>query len=65
MDRPEYETALHEQGYLQVTDRRMEPNNINPDHSHEIDARLLVFEGETTIIGEGEERTYRAGALSR
>jgi quercetin dioxygenase-like cupin family protein len=61
MNRAEFETELCEQGYLEVADRRMEANATNPEHSHEFDARLLVLEGEMTIISEGEERTYRAG----
>ena len=61
MDRAEFETALREQGYQEVVDRRMEPNSINPEHSHEFDARLQVLEGEMTIVCEGEERTYRSG----
>jgi quercetin dioxygenase-like cupin family protein len=61
MERVAFETALREEGYLEVADRRMEPNKTNPEHSHEFDARLLVLEGEITITCEGEERTYRAG----
>jgi hypothetical protein len=30
MDRTEFETALREQGYQEVADRRMEPNKTNP-----------------------------------
>ena len=37
------------------------PNRLNPEHAHEFDARLLVFEGAMTIAAEGSERTYRAG----
>ncbi len=61
MERVEFETALREEGYLEVADRRMEPNKANPEHSHEFDARLLILEGEMRIISEGAERTYRAG----
>jgi quercetin dioxygenase-like cupin family protein len=61
MNRVEFETSLREQGYQEVTDRRMEPNKTNPEHSHEFDARLLVLEGEMTIACDGEKRTYRAG----
>src|SRR3984893_18847925 len=42
MDRVEFEAALREEGYLEVADRRMEPNKTNPEHSHEFDAQLLV-----------------------
>src|SRR6266481_4431357 len=45
MDRVEFETALREEGYLEVADRKMEPNKTNPEHSHEFDARLLILEG--------------------
>ena len=61
MDRVEFENALREEGYLEVADRRMEPNKTNPEHSHEFDARLLILEGEMTIASDGEKRTYRAG----
>jgi quercetin dioxygenase-like cupin family protein len=61
MERAEFETALREEGYLEVADRRMEPNKTNPEHSHEFDARLLILEGEMTIASDGEERTYHAG----
>jgi quercetin dioxygenase-like cupin family protein len=61
MNKTEFETALREQGYQEVADRRMEPNKTNPEHSHEFDARLLVLEGAITITCEGEERTYHAG----
>jgi quercetin dioxygenase-like cupin family protein len=61
MNRVEFETALREEGYQEVADRRMEPNKTNIEHSHEFDARLFVLEGEITITCEGEERTYHAG----
>jgi quercetin dioxygenase-like cupin family protein len=61
MNRVEFETALREEGYQEVADRRMERNKTNPEHSHEFDARLFVLEGEITITCEGEERTYHAG----
>jgi len=61
MERVEFETALRDEGYLEVVDRRMEPNKTNPEHSHEFDARLMILEGEMTIARDGEERTYRAG----
>jgi quercetin dioxygenase-like cupin family protein len=61
MNRAEFETELHEQGYPEIADRRMEANATNPEHTHEFDARLLFLEGEMTITCEGEERTYRAG----
>ncbi|MGA7264648.1 MAG: cupin domain-containing protein [Stellaceae bacterium] len=61
MDRPKFEQELEAQGYREVVDRRMEAGAINSEHTHEFDARLLVLEGEMTIVCDGEERTYRSG----
>ena len=61
MNRAEFETACHAEGYREIVDRRMRANATNSEHSHEFDARLLVLEGEMTITSEGEERIYRAG----
>jgi quercetin dioxygenase-like cupin family protein len=61
MERVIFETELHEQGYAEVVDRRMDADTLNPEHAHEFDARLLVLEGTMTITAEGAERIYRAG----
>ena len=61
MNRAEFETELRGQGYREIVDRRMEANAVNPEHTHEFDARLFILEGEITITCEGEERTYRTG----
>jgi len=61
MDRAEFESALRAQGYLEVVGSRMEPNSFSPEHVHEFDARVLILEGEMTIISNGAEQTYRAG----
>jgi quercetin dioxygenase-like cupin family protein len=61
MNRTEFESECHAQGYHEIIDRRMEPSTTNPEHSHEFDARLLMLEGEMTVISEGERRTYRVG----
>jgi quercetin dioxygenase-like cupin family protein len=61
MNRADFESELRAQGYQEVVDRRMEAKATNPEHSHEFDARLLVLEGEMTVVCDGEERTYRTG----
>jgi len=61
MDRTVFETELREQGYAEVVDRRMEPDALNLEHTHEFDAHLLILEGAMTITAEGAEHTYRAG----
>ena len=61
MNRADFEHELEAQGYREVIDRRMQAGEFNPEHAHEFDARLLVLEGEMTIVCDGEERTYRSG----
>ena len=61
MNRVEFENELGAQGYREVVDRRMEAGAINPEHAHEFDARLLILEGEVTIVCDGAEHTYRSG----
>ena len=61
MNRADFEHELEAQGYREVVDRRMQAGEIKPEHAHEFDARLLILEGEMTIVCDGEERTYRAG----
>ena len=61
MNRVDFETELGAQGYREVVDRRMQAGDVNPEHAHEFDARLLVLEGEMTVVCDGEERTYRVG----
>ena len=61
MERTAFESEFREHGYVEVADRRLEADALNPEHAHEFDARLLVLEGAMTITAEGHERTYRAG----
>lgn len=63
MERMAFETELHEQGYAEVVDRRMEANALNPEHTHEFDARLLVLEDTMTVTAAGIERTYNASDI--
>ena len=61
MDRSAFESELREQGYAEVVDRTMAAAAVNPEHSHEFDARLLILEGAMTITCSGQEQTYSAG----
>jgi quercetin dioxygenase-like cupin family protein len=55
MDRPAFEAALQRDGY-EVVVREMAPNSINPDHTHEFDARVMVLSGSMTLaIGGGRQ----------
>jgi len=61
MNRAEFETECHAQGYREIVDRRMDANATNLEHSHEFDARLMILEGQMTVTSEGDERIYRTG----
>ena len=36
-------------------------NLVNPTHTHEFDAQLLILGGEMTILRDGVAHTYRQG----
>ena len=60
MIRAEFEAALSRDGYELVA-REMAPNTVNPDHTHDFDARVLVTAGSLTMTMAGEPRTYGPG----
>ncbi len=60
MDRAEFEATLAIDGYEIVT-RGMAPNTVNPDHTHDFDARVLVTEGEITITRAGQASRFGVG----
>jgi len=51
---------LRREGY-QVMNLSLAPNQLNPDHTHDFDARIMVLAGEITITRDGQARTYCAG----
>ncbi|MBW4093480.1 MAG: cupin domain-containing protein [Proteobacteria bacterium] len=60
MDRATFEAELVREGYEPVT-RRMDPNEVRPEHVHDFDARLLVLDGSMTIVSDGTARAYAPG----
>ncbi len=60
MDRATFEAELAREGYEPMT-RRMDPNEVRPEHVHEFDAKLLVLDGRMTIVSDGTERAYAPG----
>ena len=61
MDKAGFEATLKTDGYIDVVDREVPAGNVNPRHSHEFDARLLVVSGEMTLVRENGTHTYRSG----
>jgi quercetin dioxygenase-like cupin family protein len=60
MQRAEFEATLAKDGYEIVT-RKMAPNTVNPDHTHDFDARVLVTEGAITITRAGQAARFEVG----
>ena len=61
MDTHQFEAQLRSDGYLDIKARTLDPTASTNSHSHLFDTRLLVLDGEVTISGQGQQRTYQAG----
>lgn len=61
MDRETFEAGLKADGYAGPLDRRMEPGQVAPEHTHPFEARLLILEGEFILTCQGEARRYGPG----
>ncbi len=60
MDRMTFERELKAQGYEPV-ERHMEANQVNSEHMHEFDARVLLLDGEMAITREGKTQVFQPG----
>jgi quercetin dioxygenase-like cupin family protein len=60
MDRATFIAELERDGY-EIVERETAANHVNPEHSHDFDARVMVLAGEITITRDGTAATYRAG----
>ena len=61
MDRTLFESRARQEGYQEPLEREMAANLVNPSHTHEFDAQLLILGGEITILRDGAAHTYREG----
>lgn len=60
MDRTAFEAELQSEG-RQVVTVTMQPNQVNPEHVHDFEARLMVVAG-AMIVDYGDHRaTYNEG----
>lgn len=60
MNQNEFEAELRRDGY-QIVYNGFRPGEVNADHSHDWDARLLILGGEISITRGGKTETFRAG----
>lgn len=56
----EFERGLERDGF-NATDVDYAPGTINPEHSHVLDARLLITRGEIAFTVDGSELSYTVG----
>ena len=61
MDTREFEAQLRRDGYLEIKNKSIEPHFETTPHCHAFDTRLLVLEGEATIVYDDRQRTYKPG----
>jgi quercetin dioxygenase-like cupin family protein len=60
MDRAQFEAELQHEG-RQVVTVTMQPNQVNPEHAHDFEARLMVVAGEMTVDYGEQRQTYATG----
>lgn len=60
----EFEIQLKRDGYLDIRHRDLIGGHDTVPHQHDFDTRLLILDGELTVVVEhGEARTAGAGAI--
>ena len=59
----EFEAQLRRDGYLDIKHRLVERGEDTQPHHHDFDTRLLVLEGEMSVVCGGTQRCYRAGEI--
>jgi quercetin dioxygenase-like cupin family protein len=60
MDQSEFEAELRRDGY-QIVYNGFRPGEVNAEHTHDWDARLMILGGEITITRDGKSETFHAG----
>ena len=60
MNQSDFEADLRREGY-DIFYGGLGADHVNPEHSHEWNARVLVIGGEITITRSGKTLTFRAG----
>ena len=60
MKQSEFEADLRRQGYG-VFYGGFQAGTVNPDHTHQWDARIMVIGGEITLTRGGKTETFRPG----
>jgi quercetin dioxygenase-like cupin family protein len=60
MNQSDFEAELQREGY-QIFYGGFPAGQVNPDHTHDWDARLMVIGGEIALTRAGKTEAFRAG----
>jgi quercetin dioxygenase-like cupin family protein len=60
MNQREFEAELRREGY-QIFYGGLKAGEVNPEHAHDWEARVMVIGGEITLTRAGKPETFRAG----
>jgi quercetin dioxygenase-like cupin family protein len=60
MNQSDFEADLRREGY-QVFYGGLKAGEVNPDHTHDWDARVMVIGGEITVARAGKAEKFQAG----
>ena len=60
MNQSDFEADLRREGY-QIFYGGMGAGQVNPDHTHDWDARVMVIGGEITMTRRGKAQTFQVG----
>lgn len=60
MDRIAFEAELQREG-RQVVTVTMQPNQVNPEHAHDFEARLMVVAGAMTVDYGDHRQSFTEG----
>ena len=60
MNQSDFEADLRREGY-EVFYGGLRADHVNPDHTHDWDARVMVIGGEITLTCGGKAETFRMG----
>ena len=63
MTTDEFEEQLRRDGYLDIRRRFLERGVDTQPHCHDFDTRLLIQEGELTVVCGDSRRAYHAGEI--
>ena len=65
MDASSFETELRNDGFGEIVNGEMKPNEVGKVHAHDYEVRGLVLEGGIVLTCGNEERSFGVGEVLR